>query len=102
MMVVACRESRHLSAPRVAPPDLAIVDARNDATRTGFYFLAPIRPISFPPPWSGTFDAGLSPVVEICELNAGACVLPPVSRLTMTDGLEIDRVHVFPGLQEYN
>jgi len=95
--LVACRDSRHSpTAPRTITVLPAIVDARNDDARPGFYFLAPIRPIAFPVPWSGVFDATLSPVVEICEWSGTACASPLISRLTMTDGLEIEigRAHV--------
>ena len=47
-----------------------ISDAANDG-RAGFYFLPPT--VSNSGPFSGEFDATLSPVVRVCRWVAGAC-----------------------------
>jgi alpha-tubulin suppressor-like RCC1 family protein len=67
--LVACGD-RPLSTSAAAP-DLrpAIADAAH-AYKAGFYWLPPMVE---PPSYGGTFDASLSPTVEICELVAGAC-----------------------------
>lgn len=48
----------------------AISDGANSGAVPGFYFLPPMVPAR---PFSGTFDAGLQPRVEICELAGTAC-----------------------------
>ncbi len=52
-------------------PDAVLSDARSDGA-PGFYFLPPVAP---EPASSSPNDPGLSPVVEITALDAGAAVL---------------------------
>jgi hypothetical protein len=51
-------------------PSHVISDAAHAGAVPGFYFLPPMVP---QPSYSGTFDAGLTPRVEICALSAGTC-----------------------------
>jgi hypothetical protein len=51
-------------------PSRVISDAAHAGAVPGFYFLPPMVP---QPSYSGTFDAGLTPRVEICELSGTSC-----------------------------
>ncbi|HEY0810388.1 MAG TPA: Ig-like domain-containing protein [Longimicrobiales bacterium] len=62
-------------------PQLDIADAAT-GYKAGFYWLPPIVR---PPLVAGNFDAGLSPVVEICELVDGTCG-PAIATFTTTSG----------------
>lgn len=53
-----------------AGPLLTIADAAHAGSVPGFYFLPPMVKA---PSYSGTFDAGLSPRVEVCELAGAVC-----------------------------
>ena len=65
----ACSDRTIPTAPNGGDPRLVIADAARDYKR-GFYWLPPmVRQ----PDVAGTFDATLSPTVEICELDEGAC-----------------------------
>ncbi|HEY0016496.1 MAG TPA: Ig-like domain-containing protein [Longimicrobium sp.] len=63
-------------------PLTTISDAAHAGAVPGFYFLPPM--VSNPA-YSGTFDGGLQPRVEICELAAGACVTT-IAQYTTTSG----------------
>lgn len=63
-------------------PLATISDAAHAGAVPGFYFLPPM--VSNPA-YSGTFDGGLQPRVEICELAAGACVTT-IAQYTTTSG----------------
>lgn len=56
--------------PDGAQPQATISDAAHAGTVPGFYFLPPMVPN---PSYSGTFDGGLDPRVEICELVGTTC-----------------------------
>lgn len=58
------------AAPGGAGPAQTISDAAHAGTVPGFYFLPPMVPA---PSYSGTFDGGLQPRVEICEINGPSC-----------------------------
>lgn len=58
------------AAPGEAGPSETISDAAHAGTVPGFYFLPPMVPN---PSYSGTFDGGLQPRVEICELVGNTC-----------------------------
>jgi alpha-tubulin suppressor-like RCC1 family protein len=70
IVALACSDGAHLTDP-VPPgaPAFVIGDAAR-GFKQGFYWLPPMvrNPIT-----SGTFDAELSPVVEICALNGDSC-----------------------------
>ncbi|HEU0055265.1 MAG TPA: hypothetical protein VFQ39_18890, partial [Longimicrobium sp.] len=51
-------------------PAATISDAAHAGAVPGFYFLPPAVPA---PSYSGTFDATLTPRVEICELSGSTC-----------------------------
>jgi hypothetical protein len=68
--------------PDGAQPLATISDAAHAGTVPGFYFLPPM--VSNPS-YSGTFDGGLQPRVEICELAAGVCVTT-IATYTTTSG----------------
>jgi hypothetical protein len=85
---------------RIEGPSAAIADGFNDDDRSQFFFLFPIRRLHQQPPQTG-FNPDLQPVVEVCEWTGTACVLPLVSRLTMTDPSVLNRIHVFPHFREY-
>lgn len=95
MVTAACRDEQQppLGPSRINADSSAASRAITDATREsigglpGFSFL---RPIAVPDPstW-GTFDGSLVDLlaVEICEVRAGACVSPPLRRITAADPL---------------
>ena len=58
------------AAPGEAGPAQTISDAAHAGAVPGFYFLPPMVPN---PSYSGTFDGGLQPRVEICEINGPTC-----------------------------
>jgi alpha-tubulin suppressor-like RCC1 family protein len=70
-------------------PQFDIADAATDY-KAGFYWLPPIVK---PPVVAGNFDAGLSPVVEICELVDNTCG-PVIATFTTTDGPDGELVQV--------
>lgn len=57
--------------PTTTGPLLQISDAANSAGRAGFYFLPPM--VADPGPFTGTFDANLSPEVRVCQLAGSVC-----------------------------
>lgn len=68
LLTTGCTD-RGISPTGVAPPDaprFLISDATTAGGRDGFYFVPPT--VSNPGPFTGTFDAGLSPEVRICAL----------------------------------
>lgn len=69
-------------APEDGQPLATISDAAHAGTVPGFYFLPPMVPN---PSYSGTFDGGLQPRVEICELVGTTCG-PVIAQYTTTSG----------------
>jgi hypothetical protein len=69
-------------APEAGQPLATISDAAHAGAVPGFYFLPPMVPT---PSYSGTFDGGLQPRVEICELSGGVCVTT-IAQYTTTSG----------------
>jgi hypothetical protein len=63
-------------------PLTTISDAAHSGAVPGFYFLPPM--VSSPA-YSGTFDGGLQPTVQICELVGTACG-PVIATYTTTSG----------------
>lgn len=78
--MVACMDE-FPTEPDARAPSYDIADATT-AYKSGFYWL---RPMVAQPSYSGTFDAELSPVVEICKLEADACTTL-VATYTMSEG----------------
>lgn len=73
------------SASPLAPegrPQTTISDAAHAGAVPGFYFLPPMVPN---PSYSGTFDGGLQPRVEICELTGSICTTT-IATYTTTSG----------------
>jgi hypothetical protein len=73
------------SASPLAPegrPQTTISDAAHAGAVPGFYFLPPMAPS---PSYSGTFDGGLQPRVEICELSGSICTTT-IATYTTTSG----------------
>jgi hypothetical protein len=69
-------------APDGGQPLTTISDAAHAGAVPGFYFLPPMVPN---PSYSGTFDGGLQPTVQICELVGTACG-PVIATYTTTSG----------------
>jgi alpha-tubulin suppressor-like RCC1 family protein len=65
----ACSDQTLSTAPNASLPRFDIADAASDY-KAGFYWLPPIVK---QPNAAGTFDASLSPTVEICELVGNEC-----------------------------
>lgn len=78
-------------------PQTTISDAAHAGTVPGFYFLPPMVPA---PSYSGTFDAGVQPRVEICELAAGTCATT-IATYTRTSGTGGHLVTVNPSTHTY-
>ena len=74
-------DARTPTAP-AAGPTQTISDAAHGGQVPGFYFL---QPLVKTPNATGTFDAALSPRVEICELAGTACATG-VAEFTLTSG----------------
>ncbi len=70
------------AAPGDAGPAQTISDAAHAGAVPGFYFLPPMVPN---PSFSGTFDGGVQPRVEICELAGPTCG-PVIAQYTTTSG----------------
>jgi hypothetical protein len=74
VMVGACRDERAITKP--AQPSFALSDGSNGGN-PHFFFLPPIVG---QPSFSGTFNAHLAPVVQICQIDGGGnCVGPTFS-----------------------
>ena len=96
-VLAACSDTAtRVTRPR--EPANLIVDGRHASGNPHFYFLPPMVA---DPGATGVFDAAASPVVEICELRAGACVLPLVARFSMTEGPDRERVRLMPAREAY-
>ncbi|HEX6910241.1 MAG TPA: Ig-like domain-containing protein, partial [Longimicrobium sp.] len=88
VLAVACtRDGGSPMGPEVPEPGgpaLGIYDAAHNGGRAGFYFLPPLVK---QPAFTGTFDATLSPEVQVCELSGTSCAGgPPVAAWTISGG----------------
>ena len=79
--MAACADQPLTTEPTVSVPSFEIADAANDY-KEGFYWLPSM---ATQPSVNGTFDAALSPTVEICELVDNACG-PVIANYTTTTG----------------
>jgi alpha-tubulin suppressor-like RCC1 family protein len=81
LLVAACSDQPLPTGLTPSSPRLDIADA-SSSYKSGFYWLPPMVK---QPSYSGTFDAALTPTVEICELTDGACALP-IAAYTTSEG----------------
>jgi hypothetical protein len=87
----ACtRDAGSPLAPDGSQPLTTISDAAHAGAVPGFYFLPPMVPN---PSYSGTFDGGLQPRVEICELSGPSC-RTTIAQYTTTSGTGGETVQV--------
>lgn len=90
----ACRDAPTAPDPGSASPAYAIHDGAHAGGNPHFFFLPPLAPATS---YAGTFDATLSPTVEVCALTtAGACAGAPVVTFTATGAAGSERVRVEP------
>jgi hypothetical protein len=90
VLAAACSEP---TAPARAPeqgPATTISDAAHAGGPSHFYFLPPM--VKAPASFSGTFDATLSPSVEVCALSGTACGATVATFTTSGSGSERVRV----------
>ena len=84
-------------------PLLAISDGSNASGRAGFYFLPPLVPSAAP--FTGTFDATLTPEVRVCKLVAvaggHACGTAPSDRIKTFTTAGSERITIDPVGQSY-
>jgi hypothetical protein len=95
---LACDGTELSLNPETATPALEILDGAHNGGNEHFFFLPPMVP---QPSYSGVFDATLSPVVQICEWTATACVSPLVAEFTMTTGSGSETVRMVPEDEHY-
>ena len=95
---LACRDRAVPTEPALRGPSLAIADAPRGFT-PGFYWLPPL--VTAPALGGGTFDAALSPTVEVCELAGAACG-PVLATFTMTSGPGAETIRVDNGAYAVN
>jgi alpha-tubulin suppressor-like RCC1 family protein len=81
LLAAACSEQPLPTGLTSLDTQLAVADA-SGSFKSGFYWLPPMVA---QPSYSGTFDAALSPTVEICELVSDACGTV-IATYTTTDG----------------
>ncbi|HEX6041125.1 Ig-like domain-containing protein [Longimicrobium sp.] len=86
------------AAPGDAGPAQTISDAAHSGAVPGFYFLPPM--VSSPA-YSGTFDAGLQPRVEICQLAGTTCAVT-IAQYTTTSGTGGELVKLTSGAYQVN
>jgi hypothetical protein len=98
--LVACAGDRTLPTAVEAPeltPDIA--DAVH-GYKAGFFWLPPV---TVQPEYTGVFDPGLSPTVEICELSGDACgTVIAVFTTTEGPGGEVVRLQADEELYQVN
>lgn len=100
LSLVACQD-QSLTSPDARQPSFQILDGHSadPGANEHFFFLWPIRRLALQPPAEG-FDPDLSPVIEICRLDATGCTT--VRQLTTTTGSPLlNRVYVRPERHEY-
>jgi hypothetical protein len=102
VIALACTDQSRVTAPAssgptVTGPQLTIADA-SQGYKTGFYWLPPMvqQPVV-----TGVFDAALSPVIDICQLEGATCVAEPIATFTMTSGPGSERVRIDAAGEHY-
>jgi len=104
-LIHGCEPSEPLSPPSELPPSFEIVDALHATGNPDFFFLPPLVPDPAGSEWfdEGAFDAGLSPVVEICQLGELGCVEGPlVASFTMEGSGETPAIQVSEADEQYH
>lgn len=96
-VAIACTD-REPVGPAAQSPDARISDAVHGAGNAHFYFLPPLVPA---PSFTGSFDASLSPVVEICAFASSECATPLVARFSSTSGPGSETVRLDVTAQQY-
>ena len=96
-LAIACDNQLPTAPGAAAHPTFDIADASTDYKR-GFYWLPPMVQ---QPAYAGTFDAVLSPTVEICELAGDACG-PVLATYTTTTGPGGEIVRLAADEQQYH
>src|SRR5688572_4290279 len=96
LLVTGCSDQPLPTGLTPDGPRLDVADA-SSSYKSGFYLLAPM--VS-QPSYGGTFDATLSPTVEICELASGACGAV-IATYTTTDGPDGEFVRLQADEQSY-
>jgi alpha-tubulin suppressor-like RCC1 family protein len=91
LIVAACSDQPLPTGLTPPSPRFDIADA-SSSFKSGFYWLPPMVK---QPSYGGTFDAALSPAVEICELTDSVCA-SPIATYTTTEGTggELVRLNV--------
>ena len=79
-------------------PAFAIQDGAHGGGNAHFYFLPPLVPA---PAYGGSFDATLSPVVEICTRGGNRCLGTPLETFTTAAGGGSERIRVESGDELY-
>src|SRR5437867_11311072 len=81
VLTVGCREQRILQPPASQGPAYLVSDGAHNGN-AHFFFLPPLEPDPSALFHPGTFNAGLSPVVEVCTLTGDPSSGAPVDCLT--------------------
>jgi hypothetical protein len=86
VVVAGCAADARSPLDPAGAPAAVISDAAHAGATPGFYFLPPMVP---PPTYSGTFDGGVQPRVEVCELTGSDCSTV-VAQWTMGSGVSVN------------
>jgi hypothetical protein len=102
LLLASCRDSdlpTDAAVPTLVPaaPVFEILDAPRSPLASGFYWLPPMVKA---PAFTGTFDAGQSPIVEVCRPLGMGCALPLVAQFT-TAAKGADAVRVDAAEEHY-
>jgi len=81
VLTVGCKEQRILQPPASAGPAYMVSDGAHNGN-AHFFFLPPLEPDPSALFHPGTFNAGLSPVVEVCPLTGDPSGGAPVDCMT--------------------
>jgi probable HAF family extracellular repeat protein len=97
LLALACID-QSITGPGSTEARSDISDAVHNNGRTHFYFLPPMVSA---PSTSGTFDATLSPVVDICPSNGATCTDSAIATFSTTSGTGSELVRVSTTDQQY-